>query len=136
MKNSLQDQFKQTWLENIQNNSKTLNYRLFKDKLEFDKYFDILEDRDLFTFCHFRTVNHILPIEYGRWNNIQRENRVCSLCNLQDLGDEFHYLLKWSFMSDMRKNCINNNVFFRNGNILKFGELINQNKLSKLKKTM
>ena len=29
--NSLQDHFKQTWLENIQNNSKTLNYRLFKD---------------------------------------------------------------------------------------------------------
>ena len=89
-KNSLQDQFRQTWLENIQNNSKTLNYRLFKDKLEFENYFDILED----TFCHFRTVNHKLPIEYERWNNIQRENRVCNLCNSQDLGDEFHYLLK------------------------------------------
>jgi hypothetical protein len=47
--------------------------------------------------------------------------------------DEFHYLLKCSFMSDMRKNCINNN-FFRNANILKFGELMNQTKLSKLKK--
>ena len=52
-KNSLQDQFQQTWLENIQNNSKTLNYRSFKDKLEFENYFDMLEDRDLFTFCHF-----------------------------------------------------------------------------------
>ena len=128
VKNSLQDQFKQTWLENIQNNSKTLSRKLFKDKLE-----NIWISSKI---CHFRTVNHKLSIEYGRWNNIQRENRVCNLCNLQDLGDEFHYLLKWSFMSDMRKNCINNNVFFRNGNILKFGELINQNKLSKLKKTM
>ena len=82
----------------IQNNSKTLNYRLFKDKLEFEKYFDILEDRDLFTFCHFRTVNHKLPIKYWRWNNIQKENRVCNLCNSQDLGDKFHYLLKCSFM--------------------------------------
>ena len=131
-KNSLQDQFKQTWIENIQNNSKTLNYRLFKDNLEFENYFDILEDRDLFIFCHFRTVNHKLPIEYGRWNNIQRENRVYNLCNSQDLGDEFHYLLKCSFMSDMRKNCIDNN-FFRNANILKFGKLMNQTKLSKLK---
>ena len=132
-KNSLQDQFKQTWIENIQNNSKTLNYRLFKDNLEFENYFDILEDRDLFIFCHFRTVNHKLPIEYGRWNNIQRENRVYNLCNSQDLGDEFHYLLKCSFMSDMRKNCIDNN-FFRNANILKFGKLMNQTKLSKLKR--
>ena len=73
VKISLQDQFKQIWLEHVQNNSKTLNYRLFKDKLEFENYFDILENRDLFTFCHFRTVNHKLPIEYGRWNNIQRE---------------------------------------------------------------
>ena len=52
VKISLQDQFKQIWLEHVQNNSKTLNYRLFKDKLEFENYFDILEDRDLFTFCH------------------------------------------------------------------------------------
>ena len=36
-------------------------------------------------------------------------------------------------MSDMRKNCIKN-IFFRNTNILKFGELMNQTKLSKLKK--
>ena len=126
-RNSLQDQFKQTWLENIQKNSKTLNCRLFKDKLEFENYFDILEDRDISIFCPFRTVNHKLPIEYGRWNNIQRENWVCNLCNSQDLGDEFHYLLKCSFMSDMRKNCINN-IFFRNANILKFGELMIQTK--------
>jgi hypothetical protein len=30
-----QVEFKKTWLENIQNNSKTLNYRFFKNKLEF-----------------------------------------------------------------------------------------------------
>jgi hypothetical protein len=36
-------------------------------------------------------------------------------------------------MSDIRKNCINNK-FFRNANILKFVELMNQTKLSKLKK--
>jgi isocitrate dehydrogenase kinase/phosphatase len=46
---------------------------------------------------------------------------------------KIHYLLKRSFMSDMKKNCINN-IFFRNANILKFGELMNQTKLSKLKK--
>ena len=42
-------------------------------------------------------------------------------------------LLKCSLMSDMRKNYINN-TFFRNANIIKFGELLNQTKLSKLKK--
>jgi hypothetical protein len=33
LKEIVKDQFKQTWLENIQKNSKTLNCRLFKDKL-------------------------------------------------------------------------------------------------------
>ena len=88
------------------------------------------------TFLHFvtfRTVNHKLRSNMGTGTIYKRENRVCNLCNSHDHGDEFHYLLKCSFMSDMRKNCINNN-FFRNANILKFGELMNQTKLSKLKK--
>jgi hypothetical protein len=63
----------------------TLNYRLFKNKFEFENYFNILDDRDIFTFCHFRLNNHKLPIEYGRWNNIPRELRICNLCNTADL---------------------------------------------------
>ena len=43
---------------------------------------NILEDRDLLKCYHFRTVNHKLPIEYGRWNDIQ--SRVCNLCNSLD----------------------------------------------------
>ena len=95
--------------------------------MDFEKYFDIIEKLNLSTFCHFRTVNYKLPDEYGCYNTIQRENRVCNLCSSQDLRDEFHYLLKCSFISDIRKNCINNN-FFRNA-VLKFGELMKQTKL-------
>jgi hypothetical protein len=68
---------------------KTLNYRLFKNKFEFENYFNILDDRDIFTFCRFRLNNHKVSIEYGRWNNIPRELRICNLCNTADLGDEF-----------------------------------------------
>ena len=67
----------------------------------------------LVSFCRFRTINHKLPIEYGHWNNIQRKNRLCHFCNLQDHGGKFHYLLKCSFMADIIQNCINNN-FCRN----------------------
>jgi len=42
------------------------------------------------------------------------ESRVPNLSKSQDLRDEFHYLLKCSFMSDIKKNCIN--IFFRNVN--------------------
>jgi hypothetical protein len=44
----------------------------------------ILENKDIFTFCKFRTTNTKLPIETGRWNNIARENRILVK---NDLGD-------------------------------------------------
>jgi hypothetical protein len=89
---------------------------------------NIIEDiaQDLLKFYHFRTVNHELTIEYGRWNDIQR--RVFNLCNSLDPSST---LLKCSFMSDISKNCINN-VSFRNANILKYGKLMNQTKIKKL----
>jgi hypothetical protein len=35
---SLKDQLQQKWHSEFQNSSKTSNYRLYKDKLEFEKY--------------------------------------------------------------------------------------------------
>jgi hypothetical protein len=49
-----------------------LNHRIFKENFEFENYFRILEDKDIYTLCKFRTTNHKLPIETGRWNNIDR----------------------------------------------------------------
>ena len=83
VKTCLQDQFYQTWHANIDTGSKTLNYRVFKNKFEFENYLNIRDDRDIFTFCRFRLNNHKLPVEYGRWKNIPRELKIC---NTADLG--------------------------------------------------
>jgi hypothetical protein len=37
------------------------NYKLLKGELKFENYLDILEDKDKFTLCRFRTTNHRLP---------------------------------------------------------------------------
>ena len=42
VKACLQDQFRQTWHANIDTGSKTLNYRLFRNEIEFENYFNIL----------------------------------------------------------------------------------------------
>jgi hypothetical protein len=63
------------------------NYKLFKGELKFENYLDILEDKDKFTLCRFRTTNHRLPVEVGRWKKIIRENRFCHLCSRRELGD-------------------------------------------------
>jgi len=37
-------------------------------------------------------INHKLPIENGRFENIDRFSGVHTLCNSNSLGDEFNYL--------------------------------------------
>ena len=56
--------------------------------------FDILSDKDGITLCKFRTCNHRLPIEIGRWQNVDRSDRICHICQTTEIGDEFHYILQ------------------------------------------
>jgi hypothetical protein len=40
----------------------------------------------------FRTYNHKLPIEIGRYANIERYHSICRHCTNNSVGDEYHYL--------------------------------------------
>ena len=72
-----------------------------------------------------------LPVETGRWQNVDRQNRICRLCDNRDLGDEYHYIMSCPFFSNTRKEHIKNKYFVR-PNTLKFNELMNSKKLSDL----
>ena len=74
--NHLHEQLTQEWHSLIQNSPKAINYRLVKDNFEFKNYFNIFEDKDIYTLCKFRTTNHKSSIETGRWYGIDRENKV------------------------------------------------------------
>ena len=39
----------------------------------------------------FRISAHRLPIETGRYVNIEHNLRLCPICNLHEVGDEYHY---------------------------------------------
>merc|ERR1711872_1208582 len=43
----------------------------------------------------FRTCNHNLPIEIGRYgrNYVPREERICTKCDRGLVGNEFHFIL-------------------------------------------
>ena len=69
---------------------------MFKEKLEIEKYFEKLDDRNIITLCRFRTKNHKLLIEMGMWQYIARENRKCVLCISGYIGEEFHYIFSCS----------------------------------------
>jgi hypothetical protein len=87
----LTDQFKQNWHSTWQISPKALSYRLFKSDFKFEKYLGVLNDKNRFNICRFRTSNHRLPIEVWRWTNVERHNRLCQLCQSRKIGDEFQY---------------------------------------------
>ena len=87
----------------IENSPKGLCYRLYKDTFGFESYLDLLNNRNRITVCKFRTCNHKLPIETGRWHRIDRSERFCKLCNSNKIGDEFHFILECSTLLDERK---------------------------------
>ena len=81
-------------------------------------------------YHEFRTTNHKLPIEHGRWNNIPRENRKCNLCNLEEIGDEFYYILNCPYFKQYRDIYIKKR-YTKRPNIINFlGIMASTNKLN------
>ena len=66
----------------------------------------------------FRTCNHYLPTETERWNT-PVENRLFTLSQENDIGDEYHYLFKCKYFNDKRKMFIR-----KEGNVL-FNDALN-----------
>jgi hypothetical protein len=53
----------------------------------------------------FRTSDHCLQIETGRYNNIPRQQRLCATCNI--LEDEYHFFLNCHLNQQPRNLLIN-----------------------------
>ena len=92
IKQRLVDQFMQNWVSNMEHSSRGRYYLTFKSDLCLEKYLISLKKSDRHILCKFRCSNLKLPVETGRWKNIPYQNRICSLCEGNAIGDEFHYL--------------------------------------------
>lgn len=97
-----------------------MNYRIFKKSFGQEIYLKKLPTDLIVIFTKFRTCNHKLPIETGRWSNIERCHRICLLCNKNTLGDEYHYVMECQAFSIFRNKLIeekhlsNVNTYFGN----------------------
>ena len=103
VKQRLMDQFIQEWQSRVAENSICSNYRLFKKKFCFEEYLTYLPSTLRQRLLKFRLSNHRLPIQQRRSLGIPRDERICTVCDSGEVGDEFHYLI----------NCSNEN-FKRN----------------------
>ena len=98
VKRTLCDQYLQQWNSEKCNSSRGINYRMFKHDFKLENYLLKLSTKNARILCKFRTGNVKLPIETGRWFNIERGDRICHLCN-SDVGDEFHYIFNCTSLS-------------------------------------
>ncbi len=72
----------QQWLTEIQN-----SYNIYKTTLNLEPYLTTLEPKHAIPMCKFRANNHWLPIVTGRYKNVDRSERHCNLCTMDELGD-------------------------------------------------
>ena len=71
-------------------------------------------------------------IECGRWQNIASHMRLCNLCNQNETGDWYYYILECEFFNSFRKEYVDA-YFIKRSSALKFGQLMTkQIKLNKI----
>ena len=114
------ENYKLLWKESIFNRPK---YRIFKKEFQYEIYFNILPIELAIPFFHFRSLNHKMPIEWGRFLGTVRDDRICELCSLHRLGDEYHYVLECTYFEDLRKVYLPKDLFAR-PNTVKFEHLM------------
>ena len=99
-----------------------VNYKNIKTKLEFEQALITLPDKDRINLCRFRCGNHKLPV-HKRYLRHDTDNK-CSLCNLNNVGDEFHYLFICPRLNLERERLLKK-YYFTRPNVLKMYELFN-----------
>ena len=122
VKNTCKDAFISEWKSSIFYSPKCINYRIFKKDFGLEKYFSILPCDLVYCLSNFRCVSHRLPVECGRFYNIDRSDRLCDLCN----GDEFHYIFNCEFFENERKMFLPAHIYITR-NVISFEKLFNSN---------
>ena len=105
----LKDIYIQEWFENMSLSSKCLYYRMFKCTLEQETYLSVVNVKKFrIALSRFRCSSHDLYIESGRFRAIDREKRICKLCDQSVIEDEYHFLLICPVYNQLRNIYIKN----------------------------
>ncbi len=99
------DEFTQSWNATLINSGSLCTYSLFKCSIGYETYLDKLSCKLKTAVTRLRMSSHELRIETGRYGNnrIERNQRHCTLCNLLDLEDEYHFILICPRYHDLRQ---------------------------------
>ena len=93
---NLKKEYINIWEEKINGSTKcSILYKHIKPIFEREYYLSHLPYKLRLALLRIRTCNHELPIEVGRYGSsyAAREDRKCTKCNSDMVGDEFHFIL-------------------------------------------
>ena len=97
VKRGLQNVFMRYWGEQFQldkNGGKLRIFKKVKKRFEPEKYlFEITNFKHRQAVTKLRISAHKLTIETGRYNNTPYNDRLCRFCDLNEVGDEHHFLM-------------------------------------------
>ena len=128
------DVFKQTWFNGVKSKSSLNLFLRFKNDIQFEKYLDILPINKRAALSRLRLSSHKLLIETGRYSNrrLERNERKCTFCDMNDLEDEYHFVLVCPLYADLRQKYIKK-YFYKKRSVHKFIELMSTKNNSILK---
>ena len=107
IKQRILDIYKQSWYASVNNSNRLLMYSRYKHDFNFEKYLDFMSEKKYRNaLSQFRLSSHDLEIERGRYANVDRDDRICILCNSNQIENEYHFLLTCPFYRDLRKTYL------------------------------
>ena len=112
-KEALLCKYKSHLLESFDFNlSKLSIYKSVKNNFRKEPYLLWIKSPKLrFAITRLRISAPQLPVETGRYSNIQKTHRICKLCNSGEIGDELHLVIKCKYQNiDRERNVMFNNV--------------------------
>ena len=105
------DVFIQKWNADLQKNSQCNVYKMFKDSPKIEKYMLKLENAHRFRILKFIMRVHKLPVTKNRFKFIENDpSTVCPLCDVNEVGNESHYLFKCKYFENERHELVPNSV--------------------------
>ena len=125
VKLKLKDICEQEWADSVFSNTTCLNYRAMTNCRKLQDYLINLPSQYMYALCKFKCANHKMPIVTGRYSGIPLDDRKCTLCDLNEVGDEFHYLFKCEKFNEQRIRYIHS-YYYTNPNMFKFEKLFNE----------
>ena len=101
------DQYFQSWYSAVNTTSKLETLKCLNKVFNFEKYLTCIKiDSHRVALTRFRCSAHKLMIEEGRHRNVEKYYRLCQICNINVIEDEYHFLLVCPAYRDIRVNTL------------------------------